>query len=428
MADAATRPPSFDRSAPPELADRIPPGQTLAADWPVLTYGLTPRVPEADWRVVVDGLVGEPRSWSLPDLHALPAEDVTMDVHCVTGWSKLDLRFSGVRVRDVLDRAGVAPEAGHVLLEGYDGCSANLPLSHVLDETWLVWAADGAPLDVLHGGPLRLVTRGRYFWKSLKWVNRITVLAEDAPGFWERLGYHNDGDPWREQRTARHANWRPAVVVDSREETPTLRTLTLQVEGWAGHEPGQHVSIGVPHGESRYFRSYSIGSAPGLGRFQITVDRLDGGLFSPWLHRLRTGDTVEVAGPGGARYVLRPGHPSLFIGGGSGVVPLMSMMRSCVRDRPGTPWHLVVSVRTPEDLPFADELTGRAHVCYTRRPAAGDTRTPGRLRSEDLSGLADSSGLAYVCGSTGFVEHVGALLMELGYPRDQIVAQRYGPG
>lgn len=428
MADAATDSLPFDRAAPPEVADRIPPGQTLTADWPVLTYGLTPRVSETEWRVVVDGLVTSSGAWSLADLRALPVEDVTMDVHCVTGWSKLDLRLTGVRMRHVLDRVGVAPDAAHIMLEGYDDCSANLPLSHVLDDAWLVWAADGAPLDALHGGPVRLVTRGRYFWKSLKWVNRITVLAEDAPGFWERLGYHNDGDPWREQRTVRDATWRAGLVVGSREETPTLRTITLRVEDWQGHVPGQSIRIGVPYGESRFFRSYSIGSVPGPDRVQITVDHLDGGLFSPWLHRLRVGDTVDVSGPGGERYVLRPGHPSLFIGGGSGVVPLMSMMRSCERDHPDTPWRMVVSVRTPDDLPFADELTDRARVCYTRQPAAGDTRAAGRLRSDDLAELVDTSGLAYICGSTGFVEHVGALLMELGYPREQIVAQRYGPG
>lgn len=407
---------------------RTPPGQTLAVDWPVLTYGLTPRIPEPDWQVVVDGLVAEPRSWSLAELHALPAQDVTMDIHCVTGWSMLDMRFRGIPVRRLLDQLTVLPEARYVMIEGYDGCSTNLPLGHLMEDAWLVWAGDGAPLDALHGGPLRLVVRGRYFWKSLKWVNRISLLAEDSPGYWERLGYHNDADPWREERTSHDERWRPAVVVGSHPETPTLRTLTLEVEGWEGHIPGQHIKIGVRRGDSRFFRSYSIGSAPASERLQITVDRLDDGLVSPWLHRLRPGEAIDVAGPSGMRYVLRPGHPSLFIGGGSGVVPLMSMMRSCVRDHAGTPWDLIVSVRTPEDLPFADELTEGARVCYTRQRATGDTRTPGRLRPEDLVDLIDTTGFAYICGSSGFVEHVGALLVELGYPPARICAQRYGPG
>lgn len=106
----------------------------------------------------------------------------------------------------------------------------------------------------------------------------------------------------------------------------------------------------------------------------------------------------------------------------------MSMMRSCVRDHAGTPSHLVVSVKTPDDLPFAEELTGSARVCHTRQRGPGDTRAPGRLRSEDLADLIDTSGIAYICGSSGFVEHVGTLLLELGYPPAQIMAQRYGPG
>lgn len=269
------------RGLPPDLTDRIPPGQTLAIDWPVLTYALTPQTPDSAWHVVVDGMVTEARSWSLAELRTLPAESVTMDIHCVTGWSKLDMRFYGVPVRRLLDQVGIPPEAKYALIEAYDDCSTNLPLSHVMEDAWLVWAANGEPLDAVHGGPLRLVTRGKYFWKSLKWVNRISLLAEDSPGYWERLGYHNDADPWREQRSAYDEEWQRAVVIESHDETPTLRTLTLGIAGWESHNPGQHIKIVAGHGDSRFFRLYSIGSAPGTGRLQITVDRRDDGLVSP---------------------------------------------------------------------------------------------------------------------------------------------------
>ena len=182
----------------------LPPGQyDVGADWPVLTAEVTPRIDPTRWTMSVDGLVEEPRTWSWEEAHALPQSEYAGDIHCVTTWSKFDTRFGGVSVDVLLSAARPRPEATHVLATSTTGYTTNLPLADVSGgRAWMVWTFDGRPLHRDHGGPVRLLVPHLYFWKSAKWVRGLHLADEDRPGFWEQLGYHDRGDPWREQRYA----------------------------------------------------------------------------------------------------------------------------------------------------------------------------------------------------------------------------------
>ena len=189
------------RRRDPALEGRVPPGQYVEPGFPVLTAGPTPRVELATWRLRVDGLVEQPREWTWEQIHELPPSSFSGDIHCVTKWTKLDTTFSGASVDDLLDAVGVSADASHVLATSYGGYTTNLPLEDVSDgKAWVVWEFDGEPLAPEHGGPARLLVPHLYFWKSAKFLHALTLLDHDEPGFWETLGYHNHGDPWREER------------------------------------------------------------------------------------------------------------------------------------------------------------------------------------------------------------------------------------
>lgn len=181
---------------------RIPPGQyDTGSGWPVLTAEATPRIEPADWSITVDGLVEEPTTWTWDEAHRLPSATYSGDIHCVTTWTKLDMVFRGISVDDLLAAARPRPEARFVLAHSSTGYTTNLPLEDVTGgRAWVVWEAEGKPLTPEHGGPARLLVPHLYFWKSAKWVSRLELLEEDRQGFWERNGYHDRGDPWREQR------------------------------------------------------------------------------------------------------------------------------------------------------------------------------------------------------------------------------------
>jgi DMSO/TMAO reductase YedYZ molybdopterin-dependent catalytic subunit len=178
---------------------RIPPGQYYERGFPVLSAGPTPRTPLEEWTFSIQGAVGEARSWTWDEFTALPAEDVTVDIHCVTKWSKLDTKWKGVSVDTLLD--GVETEADWVTAFADGDYTTNLGLEDVTDgRAWIAYEYDGAPLEAEHGGPARLLVPHLYFWKSAKWVRGLALTPQDEPGFWEGGGYHNHGDPWKEQR------------------------------------------------------------------------------------------------------------------------------------------------------------------------------------------------------------------------------------
>lgn len=180
---------------------RLPPGQRLVGQLPVLDLGIQPGIRPVDFSLTVVGAVEVPVSWDWDALMDRPQTTLTHDIHCVTNWSVYDQEWTGVRARDLLDEVRPKPEARAVMLKSHDGYSANVPLEVFAgSDVLLAHTLNGAPLDPAHGGPVRAVIPRLYFWKSAKWLRRIEFLAEDAPGYWEARGYHNDGDPWKEQR------------------------------------------------------------------------------------------------------------------------------------------------------------------------------------------------------------------------------------
>ncbi|HTZ88616.1 MAG TPA: sulfite oxidase-like oxidoreductase [Solirubrobacteraceae bacterium] len=177
----------------------MPPGQYVVHDFPVLSAGPTPHTPLEQWGLQIGGEVTAPASWTWEEFQALPAETFTVDIHCVTKWSKFDTSWTGVSLDTLL--AGVETEADYLTVWCDGGYTTNLALEDVTDgKAWIVYAFDGQPLEPEHGGPARLLVPHLYFWKSAKWVRGLTLTREDRPGFWEAAGYHNHGDPWKEQR------------------------------------------------------------------------------------------------------------------------------------------------------------------------------------------------------------------------------------
>jgi DMSO/TMAO reductase YedYZ molybdopterin-dependent catalytic subunit len=190
---------SGHRQVPAELAARLPPGQYAESGFPVLTAGPTPQVRAEEWRLRLDGMVTGERDWTWDQFHQLPFETVPCDIHCVTKWSKLGTSFGGVSVDVLLEAA--EPLGAYVMAYSYGGYTSNLPVADLTDgKAWVVTQHEGEPLPREHGGPARLLVPHLYFWKSAKWLAGLRVMDNDEPGFWETRGYHNYGDPWKEQR------------------------------------------------------------------------------------------------------------------------------------------------------------------------------------------------------------------------------------
>jgi DMSO/TMAO reductase YedYZ molybdopterin-dependent catalytic subunit len=184
-------------------AGRLPPGQALTEKWPVFTAAGPPQFDPVTWRFQVTGLVDQPLSFTYDEFLALPQVEAVSDIHCVTRWSRFDNTWEGIAFRTVAELARPKPEAKFVLFKCMAPYSSNIPLEACMDEGVLfAHSHDGVPLLPQHGWPLRLVVPQLYFWKSAKWVNRVEFLAQDQLGFWEKLGYHNEGDPWKQQRRA----------------------------------------------------------------------------------------------------------------------------------------------------------------------------------------------------------------------------------
>ena len=178
---------------------RVPPGQYLVDDFPVLSAGPTPHTQRDTWQFTIGGAVQQPVSWSWEQFMDLPSETVTVDIHCVTKWSKLDTSWRGVSLDTLLGH--VTTEAGFITAFSDGGYRTNLQVGDVSGgKSWVAYEYGGKPLDAEHGGPARLLVPHLYFWKSAKWIRGLTLTRADEPGFWETYGYHNHGDPWLEQR------------------------------------------------------------------------------------------------------------------------------------------------------------------------------------------------------------------------------------
>jgi DMSO/TMAO reductase YedYZ molybdopterin-dependent catalytic subunit len=189
------------RRQPPEITDRIPPGQSLTDDFPVLSAGPTPRIRTEDWSFTLKVGPKPVIKWNWAGFNALPQTRMTRDIHCVTAWSKLDTPWQGVLIDDILAEAGIEPPTDFTLAHSYDDYTTNVPAKDLLGgKAMIATHYDGKPLTPDHGGPARLLVPHLYFWKSAKWINGLQFTTRDEPGFWELRGYHIYGDPWREQR------------------------------------------------------------------------------------------------------------------------------------------------------------------------------------------------------------------------------------
>jgi DMSO/TMAO reductase YedYZ molybdopterin-dependent catalytic subunit len=185
----------------PRREPRLPPGQIRTDKWPVLHHGPVPRVDLATWEFRVLGQVGEIVRWTWEQFRSLPQVTVRSDIHCVTRWSRFDNEWRGVAFREVLRHVVVKPQARFAVIHAENGFTTNLALAELThDDVLFAWQHDGRDLTPEHGWPLRLVVPRRYFWKSAKWVRGAELTAEDRPGFWEQNGYHNQADPWKEER------------------------------------------------------------------------------------------------------------------------------------------------------------------------------------------------------------------------------------
>ena len=199
MTNAANR---RDKESQMQEAGRLPPGQALTRKFPVLHYGQIPPFDETTWTLRVFGEVGAEKQWTWTEFQQLPTVTTTVDIHCVTGWSKFDTTWEGVRFRDFLQLFTVKASAQHVIAHCEYGFTANMALKDMMsDDVLLAYKFGDQLLTPEHGYPLRLVIPHRYFWKSAKWLRGLEFSAVDKPGFWEQSGYHNEGDYWLEQRT-----------------------------------------------------------------------------------------------------------------------------------------------------------------------------------------------------------------------------------
>ena len=177
----------------------LPPGQYLTHDFPVLSAGPTPRIAQDRWSFSIVTETGEKHTWNWAEFTALPAEEITVDIHCVTKWSKLGTSWKGVSLDTLME--DVESAADYAMAHSFGGYTTNVPVEDLLDgKAWIAYEYDGEPLHPEHGGPARLLIPHLYFWKSAKWVNGLRMMPEDEPGFWEAAGYHMYGDPWSEQR------------------------------------------------------------------------------------------------------------------------------------------------------------------------------------------------------------------------------------
>ena len=190
----------FKSRRPPVDPTRVPPGHYVTYDFPILSAGPTPHTPLANWTFTIRGAVDKARAWTWDELAALPHETITVDIHCVTKWTKLDTAWSGVAIDTLL--SGIDTSTAKYVTAFCDGgYTTNVPLADLTNgKAWIAVGYDGAPLPAEHGGPARLLVPHLYFWKSAKWVRGLELRDHDVPGFWEENGYHDYGDPWREQR------------------------------------------------------------------------------------------------------------------------------------------------------------------------------------------------------------------------------------
>ncbi len=365
-----------------ERDPRLPPGQyDVGRSWPVLTAEPTPRVDAERWSLSIDGLVANPTSWSLRELRTLAGEASDTyrgDIHCVTTWSKLDTSFTGISLDTLLGIAQPLPEATYVVEESTTRYRTNLPLADVTGgKAWVVWEHEGKPLAREHGGPVRMIVPHLYFWKPAKWISknpparprrarflgtqRLSRSRRPVARAALRRGLSPEmAETGNDRRLA--AVWRDARVVEVRHHHDLAVILRLDVPDRVVHRPGQHYVLWL-RAEDGYTasRSYSAVSAPSEEFVELYVERVPDGEVSGFLAEVvEPGDELECRGPIGRWFAWDGRSRALGIGGGSGVAPLVSMLRHAHDVGRPELLSLAVSARTAADLPYRESSRRRA--------------------------------------------------------------------
>ena len=439
MSDFVSR--GFTGRRPPEqLADRLPPGQYEERGFPVLTAGPVPEVEAAEWSFRIDGMVAEEVEWTSAEFAELEFELVPCDIHCVTSWSKLGTSFGGVSLDLLLERA--EPLGAYAMAYSYGGYTTNLAIEDLTDgKAWVVTEHEGdaarararRPGAAARPPPLLLEEREVDRRAAGDGPRRARVLGSQRlpqPRRPLEGGAVLDGLTEMEVTQRAPGRWQIATVTAIKEETPRVKSFRLELPMCVPFLPGQHLDVRLtaPDGY-RAQRSYSIASSPlDRSEVELTIDRLEAGEVSGYFHDVVVeGDRVEVRGPFTSYFVWRGEAPALLIGGGSGVVPLMAMMRHRRRTMPELAMQLVYSARTAEELIYADELDEDVSVTLTREAPEGWNGHTGRIDADLISTFASRAKIVFVCGSNGFVEAASALALEAGAAREAIRTERFGP-
>ena len=444
------------RQPPRDVANRLPPGQFVTEDFPVLSAGPNPRISMDDWKFTLKVRAKPVAEWSWADFNALPQTRMTRDIHCVTAWSKFDTAWEGVLVDDILAEAGIEPATAFMLAHSYDGYTTNVPTADLTGGKAMVAVKyDGKPITADHGGPARLLVPHLYFWKSAKWVTGLQFTDTDTPAsgncaaitFMAIRGASN-ATPMTEAGAAafpahRPARWQPTTITAIERLTPRVMGFRFRPSQPFAYAAGQHVDIRLtaPDGYSAQ-RSYSIASAPEAGdEIELAIERLDDGEVSPFFHEVAAvGDEIELKGPLGGHFVwdeATPG-PIALIGGGSGVVPLASMIRHRAASRSTRPVSLIYSSREWDEVIFRDELLALDDwrdgfdltLTLTRDKPRRDKDFGRRIDAEMISGvlsrLPRPPALAYVCGANLFVTAAADALIAAGTAPERVRTERYG--
>ena len=428
---------------------RLPPGQYLVNDFPVLSAGPTPHHPLDEWSFTIHGAVDEPMSWPWADFLSLPSESITVDIHCVTKWSKLDTSWRGVSLDTLFE--GVTTKADYVTAWSDGGYTTNLPLKDLLGgRAWVAYEYGGEPLEPEHGGPARLLVPHLYFWKSAKWLRGLTLTRRGRARLLggrrlPQLRRSMAGAAVLERLTVARSFRSCGVwlrVRHAAEETSSAKTIVLDVPGWPGHVAGQHVDVRLT-AEDGYQaeRSYSIASAPEAHELSLTVERIDDGEVSPYLtEELRAGDELELRGPVGGHFTWRVGRRRPVtaarrrLGLGAADVDAAPPRRTAEPARRGGCWSHRAASRTSSTATSSRRLRRRRSRAASHADATGTAGGwAGFSRRVDREMLAEvGSGRLGAAADlrmrpTGFVERAADLLVELGHDPATIRAERFGP-
>ena len=350
---------------------KLPPGQYLTTDFPVLSAGPTPHIPLEKWEFTIDDGTNVLRQWNWKSFRELPTENITVDLHCVTRWSKLGTHWEGVSLDTILGE--IETDAEYAMVRSYGDYTTNLPLADLRNkQAWIAFRFDDEDLAPEHGGPARLLVPHLYLWKSAKWVRASDSCTRISPGSGKASGTTS-----METRGARSVTRVTNDVACGNSGCSSRRNADSKDDHASGsglaypcRRPARRrCRLTAPDGYSAV-RSYSIASAPNAeGRVELTVERLPDGEVSPYLtEELAVGDRVELRGPIGGWFVWRSRQtePIQLIAGGWGIVPLMAMIRSRASAGSTVPFRLLYSVREPEAVFYRDELqaiSSRGRFC-----------------------------------------------------------------